>query len=614
MQFFEPISVKGCTDVNTEIRKIADIYALTEDMISFDILQVSTLYRGEKKKDFSLLPDEECIKILGDDAEYNKNDFELKQAYDIMLRGLKDDDLAPFLALKMDKECYELSLELKKGLEVRNDEAFFNELYAQITRLKACQNIIIRLFGEDTKQEIEALKELFAHLNIQGKIESSQHIVIAKASGFIPEMQAKFKFILQEDWNGSHALKVDFASYAAKSGDLVGLELKAQAGKSGRNLKGEYIHVKKQESAPEEIKIRFKDSEFRKEDKADSVEYYALQDGYVAMSEGELRTIVDFNFPEVSLRKNGSLLGGDKKGFIVEVTCADPNQDAIGASVTLEAAEVKIYGSVAENAQVIANKAEINGQTHQSASVRANEINIDIHKGTAIGSKIRINRLELGDVDGEEVFVEQANGGSIKARQISINALHSHTKIALSELLHIKSMSGGENRFLISSRASLKAQEEVQLVNAQVEQNLQKMNKLLSALNKDLARVRKTKPVVEKIKIIMEENKKNNKPNERNITDSVAQYVILLRRTKYLKEALVALQEQTKGLSNHLEVLDRQTQDAKITADTAWQQDNEVIYERFFPEGRDIMLLSDGEEVDIAIDKEELKLIKQERE
>lgn len=445
-------------------------------------------------------------------------------------------------------------------------------------------------------------------------LESAQSLVIAKAS-FIPEMEASFRFVLQEEWNKTHSENVEFASYAAKSGELVGISLKHQAGMSGRNLKGDYINVKKQDIEGDDKikKLRFKESEFSIEEKEDEVLYYAAQDGYVSVGEGELRILLDFNFPEVSLRKNGSLLGGDKKGFVVEVTCADPNQDAIGASIVLEAQDIKIYGSVAENAKVIAKKLEINGQTHQSAIIRADEMSIDIHKGSAVGEKIRINRLELGSVKGEEVSIEQANGGNIEAKKITIASLHSHTKIALSQHLYIKAMNGGENHISINSRASLKASEEVEHFNAQIEHNIKEMNTLLAVLNKDLSRVRKTKPVVEKIKVIMEENKKNNKPNERNITESVAQYVVLLRRTKYLKERLITLQEKSKTYSTALQNLDLQTQNAKITSDAPWQNDNEIVYESFFPEAKDIMLLSHGEEVDIGIDKESLRLVREVR-
>lgn len=614
MQLFEPVSVKGCADVSAEIKKISELYALEEKMISFDILQISTFFRGEKKKDFASPSIEERDKILSNDAEYNKNDFEIRQVYDISLRGLKENDLAPFVELKLDSHCYELSLELKAGLEVKNDESFFEELYAEITRKKLAHNIIIRLFDSGVKQEIANLKELFSQLQISGVLESTQSFVIAKAS-FIPEMEASFRFILQEEWNKTHSENVEFASYAAKSGELVGISLKHQAGMSGRNLKGDYINVKKQDIEGDDKikKLRFKESEFSIEEKEDEVLYYAAQDGYVSVGEGELRILLDFNFPEVSLRKNGSLLGGDKKGFVVEVTCADPNQDAIGASIVLEAQDIKIYGSVAENAKVIAKKLEINGQTHQSAIIRADEMSIDIHKGSAVGEKIRINRLELGSVKGEEVSIEQANGGNIEAKKITIASLHSHTKIALSQHLYIKAMNGGENHISINSRASLKASEEVEHFNAQIEHNIKEMNTLLAVLNKDLSRVRKTKPVVEKIKVIMEENKKNNKPNERNITESVAQYVVLLRRTKYLKERLITLQEKSKTYSTALQNLDLQTQNAKITSDAPWQNDNEIVYESFFPEAKDIMLLSHGEEVDIGIDKESLRLVREVR-
>lgn len=617
MQYFEPIPIKSCNDVGMEIRKVADFFALEEEMVSFDIVSITTLHRGEKKKDFSILGGEELHNILSNDEQYLRDDFEIRQVYDILIRCLKGNDLAPFVALRMDSQCYELTLDLKAGLEIIPDDNFFNSLYEEITRKKVVEHIIIRLFGEDTQKEITYLKELFSHLGLKGKLESDQSVVIGKASQFVPEVKPHFIFVLEDQWKKSNTIHVDFASYAAKGGDVVGISIKAQAGSSGRNLKGEYVNVKKQDKpegekkAEEEVKIRFKESDFRKEDKEGVAEYYALQDGYVDFGERELRLITDFVFPEVSLRKNGSLLGGVQKGFVVEVTCADPSQDAIGASIILEASEVKVYGSVAENATIIAKKIEINGQTHQSSHIKAEDITIDIHKGTAVGNKVRVNRLELGRIDGEEVVVESVVGGQIRAMDITITKLHAHSKISLSNKLYVKEMLGGENEIVISPKASLKAQEQSEYVNSQIAHNIEEINTLLHVLNKDLVEVRKTKPVVEKIKVIMEENKKNNKPNEKNITDSVAQYVILLRRTKYLKERIVALQESSKKLNASLEVLDKKTREAKIISDTQWQKDNEIIYEHFFPEGRDTMLISDGESAHIGIDQETLKLIKE---
>lgn len=620
MQLFEPIVVKGCSDVRAEIQKIIDLYALKSDMVNFDILGIATLHRGEKKKDFSLLQEDERNAILGDDGVYEKNDFEIKQVYDVLLRAIKNDELMPFVTLHIDSMCYEMSLELKAGITIGEDDIFFNKLYEEITRQKVRQNIIVRIFGEQIKTEINYLKDLFSHLGIQGKLEETRRVVIGRCNGFMPEIHANFRFLLQEEWNKESGQSVDFASYAAKNGELVGISVKPQAGASGRNLKGEYIPMQKRgDSEGGEnkelgaVKIRFKDGEFREEEKESGIEYYVLQDGFVSMGEGELRIITDMNFPEVSLRKNGSLLGGKSRGFVLEVSCADPNQDAVGASIILEASELKIYGSVAENAQIIANKAEINGQTHQSSLIRANELNIDIHKGKAFGEKIHINRFELGEVCGEEIFIEQANGGTIFGRAIHINALHSHTKISLSQELCIKSMNGGGNRFCITSRASFKAQEEVAYAEKKIDSNIKEMNTMLAVFNKDLALVRKTKPVVEKIKKIMEENKRSNKPNERNITESMAQYVILLRRTKYLKERLLYLQNESRELQSKLENLEAQTQEAKIKSEGKWIQENEFVYECHFPESKDILILTEGEEVDIGIDKENHKLVRETR-
>lgn len=601
MQLFEPVLVKGCADVGGEIKKLSQLYAIEEHLISFDILQISTFYRGEKKKDFSLLEPDERDKILQDDAEYNKNDFELKQVCDVLIRSIKDGDLAPFVALEIDEDNYALTLELKAGLEIKDDESFYSELYAHITRQKIINHVIIRLFDKAIKPEIESLKELLAKLDIKGKLESSQKLLLAKSTGYVPTSAGSFQFLLQEAWNSTNDTSIDFASYAAKSGELVGISLKPREGVSGRNLIGEYTHAKAADSSAES-KLRCKEGEFKIEEKEESVEYYASIDGYVSVADGELKMQSNFALAEVSQRSGGSLLGGDKKGFVVEVTCTDNNQDAIGANAILEAAEVKVYGSIGENAKIVAQKAQINGLTHQSASVKADEIEIEMHKGSAIGKKVVVKNLEVGSVEGEEVTIEEAMGGSIGARDLTINNLHANVNIAISHALNIKNISDGKNRVIITSRASPEAKAKVAELDSKTQEHIKAMNILLNALNRDLARVRKAKPVVDKIKDIMEENKKNNKPNGKDITDSMVQYVTLLRRTKYLKERLVALQKDSKALSATLEALDKETLEAKIITNSAWQKDNEIVYESFYPESRDTIILSEGEKCAISID------------
>lgn len=612
MQLFEPFSIKGCPDVELEVRKVEQTYAFDSNMVSFDILQINTLYRGEKKKDFTLLEGEERDRILSNDQEYNRDDFEIRQLYDVKIRGLKDNDLAPFVFLKIDSECYELYLELKAGLEIRDDDEFFGELYEEIMRKKVLMRVIVRLFGDYVFDEIEHLRELFVQLGLKGKLESDRSFVVAKASGFIPSTEAHFRFILQEEWNKSHTESVEFASYAVKSGELVGIAFKDQAGSSGRNLLGEYISCKKQD-VEHSLKIRYKKEEFHKVDNNGIAEYYADLDGYVSFGEDELRLISDFSFSEVSLRKNGSLLGGHLKGFVVDVTCSNPSQDAIGASVILEASDIKIYGSVAENSQIIGNKVEVNGQTHQSSVIRAKELSIDKHKGSAFGEKISINSLENGSVDGQDILVHEASGGTMRAEKLIIEKLYSRTTSYVACSVHIKEVKGGDNRVMITSRATTQIQESVAYTTGKIESNIAQINTLLGVLNKDIMHIRKIKPLIERIKVIMEDNKKNNKPNKPEITSNIAQYMLTLRRSKYFKERLLALQEDSKKLNAYLEELDVHTKDAKVTLESPWQKENEIVFESFFPASRDILFLDDGENVDIRIDKQTLKLVREAR-
>ncbi|MDD3344752.1 MAG: hypothetical protein PHR87_14405, partial [Sulfurospirillaceae bacterium] len=115
----------------------------------------------------------------------------------------------------------------------------------------------------------------------------------------------------------------------------------------------------------------------------------------------------------------------------------------------VQVSEIDISGNVGPNAKVQAKRATVDGQTHKSSQMIANDLTINVHKGSAVGDNIKITRLEHGTVEGKKVEIAQALGGNIRAKDIEIGMCASHVKATASRRIEIKKLQGSENVFTI---------------------------------------------------------------------------------------------------------------------------------------------------------------------
>ena len=63
--------------------------------------------------------------------------------------------------------------------------------------------------------------------------------------------------------------------------------------------------------------------------------------------------------------------------------------------------------------------------------------------------EIHITRLEHGEVEGDVVSIKQAIGGTIRAKEVTIEILGSHVKIFAAHRIVINKLQGGENTLVI---------------------------------------------------------------------------------------------------------------------------------------------------------------------
>lgn len=509
-----------------------------------------------------------------------------------------------------------------------------------------CVSLGQKMF-EDLAQKINAL-------NLQDKCENDElqeeiTFELERSAVFVPKANSSLRFLPKEEWEKENNTSLGLASYAVEANQEVLRVSYESEGESGRNLKGKYYDYslpnmeeededddwdsdekdkeKKQEPTPESKEgegaeqkapepkekiareIAFDEKLFSKAEKDEYVSYTALQKGYVGIKQGYLKMIESNEFKEVNLRNVGHLLGGLDKDIVVTISGQNPEDDAVGRGMVIEATQIDIMGSVGEKARIIGKEITIHGQTHQSSFVQCEKCDIDFVKGTVVANELRIKNSEMANLDAKNIKIDIATGGQIRAQNLTINKLYSHSKIYFSGTLQIKSIEGGENELHISADCYYGIRNVVEENNEFIQKCTNKVNALLRLLNKENENIRKSKPIVAQLKSIIDEKKRLKEPIDKKIRDAMAEYVALVKNAEFLKERIATVQNAAKSKNEELKQIDEELQNAKIITRSGWKRHNEIFYEHIYPKGRDMVALDDSPQRNISIDKENLKLV-----
>ena len=175
----------------------------------------------------------------------------------------------------------------------------------------------------------------------------------------------------------------------------------------------------------------------------------AKQAGYITLEGSTYIIKSELDVDTIDFKSTGSISSGKDSEVTLSVKENDSQKDAIGENMEVEVSEIDIKGNIGPNAKVSARRATVEGQTHISSEIDADDLTINVHKGLAIGDNITITRLEQGIVEGKKVTIAQAAGGEISAKDIEIGICASYVKATASRLIEIQKLQGSENVFTI---------------------------------------------------------------------------------------------------------------------------------------------------------------------
>jgi len=578
-------------NVAKEIFKIAKSYDMDPELLDFNLLDVQTYTRmiteESKEAEWEEIAVEEA-QAFDDEAMLLNPNFQIKQTYEIEVFSKKSPKEDPYRELKLSvganaTKC-KVYLSISQGSKVTYRQRFEHDFLDMINKKKIRAGILIYMF--DSMVEDVASK-ISARVRIAEEVEFSKNETHLIAEGYEPTPTIDDELILHYEKNQEvdENERVDYSSrgfiQSVKEGDLLIEYIKAQPGKPGRNCRGEYIEPK-EPTVLHEPKFNVSENIRVVEDEK-SIKYYATENGYIALENNTYIIKQEVDVEAISFKTTGSIESGVDSEVNIIVKEADAVKDAVGPGMTVEVSEIEIDGNVGSNAKVIAQKASVGGQTHKTATVKADDLDINVHKGSAYGGKIHITRLEHGSVEGEYVDIAQAVGGNIRAKEVTLEICASHVKVTASKKIEIKRLLGSENTFTIDPLLSRDVQNSVESNEEQIKELELDIRELKKEIEKYTTLIKNgTKSFIEIKKRLLHYQKNKVKMPE-SFVKKYKQFQNMQQRLKELQEEYKQKQEKLNLLTTRTASFQDNIFDARIINHDKWVGYNEIKFKLVDP-------------------------------
>lgn len=603
MEFFATKKLKAIKDWVRELTQFCADSNLTFGVCNFHVSSIRTIL----KKDGS-----ELSRSFFKET-YDQTKDEIYQVFDVDVSP-KEYDFSK-LNFTFGNRYLEATLVLQEGLLIDDSEAYLAQLTDAVIAFLIQKGIII-ISPEVIKSRLDKI--------IKDNFTPPCTVIEDKRFTFLRSKAVNnhkgFTNLLKKRWckeNNQAAIKG--ALYAVNEGEPIGFYLKDLSATSGRNLQGEFVDMKQlslntpqvdsgRDAKEQEVQgasFRYKNapeagSGITKTEEGGVAKYEASGDGIVELTEAGLRLIDIATFKQVSV-KTGCILGGLNKAVEVDIDCPDASKDAVQTGAIIEAKVVNIRGNVGERVLIRAQKLSINGQTHQSCLIYAEEATVSIHKGLLHGGDMDIEKLESGKVYGRRVNVIETQGARIEGSQIIISNLHSNNSVSFSNKLHIKSVSGKENQISFDMFADREQRQILQTV-IQKDELLKKNIAARVAYCKSLAnKLNKIKPLIENLRPLVERSKKEGFDLDSDTRKTLGLYVLLLKQIKEQKDSANGLQEKREDNARRGREVEDLLGEARISTESGWKGNNQIVLTRRFPPSQQRIFTQDSEMFEVFI-------------
>ncbi len=579
-------------NIASEIFKVAKSYEIQPEALDFNLFDVQTYVREVTEENAATVEWDEIspdkMHELDKERQLLNPNFQIKQIYEVEIFLKQLDPSSPCYEFKTAvganaTKC-KVYLSVLAGSKLSAYPQFSHDFEDMLNKKKIRAGILIYIFDD---MVAPLISKLSAQLEVAEELSFAKNETYLIAESYEPTATINDKIILHYETNHEidENIKIDYAArgfiQSVKEGDLLIEYVKPQLGKPGRNCRGEFMN-------PQEPTVKFEPTfnvdetiKIVEDDKA--IKYYAKENGYIAFENNTYLIKTEVDVGEISFKTTGSIESGVDSDVNISVREADAIKDAVGSGMHVEVTEIDIDGNVGSNAKVVAKKAKIGGQTHKTAMIRADDVEIHVHKGKAYGKKIRIERLEHGYVDGDEVYITQALGGHIRAKKVHINVCSSHVHVTASKQIEIKKLIGSENSFTIDPLLKKDEQENAQEHNKQIKELEKELRDVNADVKKYKIYIKEGMPAFMEIKKRLLHYKKNGVKMPESFVKKYKQFQSMQQKLKELITQSETLQDRLNLLTTRTASFQDNIFDARVINRDSWKGYNEIKFKLVDP-------------------------------
>lgn len=576
-------------NVAKEIMELAKKNGVNPNSLDFDILEVTSYTRVKKEKEdveWTLITPVQLLELDTAADILNKN-FEIKQIYEIEIYTKDTNNLFRnfYAAIGANATKCKIYLSIKAGSELSNIPSFDSEFLNYINKSKIRAGILIGIFDEMLK---DVISKISATIRVEGSIKYDKNHTILVADAYEPTATIDDALILHYDKNNNMAderTRVDYAKRgfikSVVEDDILIEYIKPKNGKPGRNCRGEFLE-------PMEPKVKnvpdfSVDDTIEIIDEKDNIIYKAKTNGYISLEAKVYRIKSDVDVQEISFRTTGSVSTGFDSKVSLSVKENDYQKDAIGSGMEVEVNEIDIKGNVGPSAKVYAKRATVDGQTHKTSHMEASDLTINIHKGTAFGDSIKITRLEHGAVQGKNITVGQALGGSISGRDVEIDLCASYVKVTASRLIEIKKLQGSENIFTIDPLLQKETKDDSDDVKNEIEELKKSVNEIKKEVDKYIKIVQDNQAAFNEVKQRLIHYKKNGIQMPASFVTKYKQFQKIQEHLENIKNEYSVKNDKLLLLTTRKASFQDNIADARVINRDRWIGHNEIIFKLTSP-------------------------------
>lgn len=563
-----------------DLKRLSQESNISAEFIDFNILEIFTTYTNSQNQDPVSVSEDE-LGIFDDLDFYLDESLSISQSYRVEFydtRDSKTKDL-PRIAIGVNKGLTKVIATIFKSSDVKYEKEYEKTLYEYICKQLLRAKILIGIRIGDLKEE---LKKIASIIRIKELLDKDVKLTITRGVEARLPVNARTVYVYKEKLqNQSEDGKINHASRGFLLGvvvdEIIIEQYKSEAGRAGRNVRGEYISVP---VANEDgtAEISFNEENIKRVDDERSTKFIAKKPGFVSDDKGFFDIKDQLELDEINFKTTGSVETSVDANVSLVIKEDDVIKDAIGTGVIVEAAEVDVRGSVGANAIINANIVHIGGQTHAKAKITAQKANIAVHIGYVDADEVEIDRLENGTVVANRVKIGQVVGGNITAQHIQIDTLGSNCTITASTYIGIKILKGNNNKFIIDSSKMKEQRDDIQGHLQKLEIAKQDISKIPKKLEARRIVIEENRGSIYKIKAKIEELKKAKITPHVTFLKKLKEYQALVDEYNEMLADYKYKKGEIERIKSELDVMQNGIFAAKIVNRSRWNELNEVWF------------------------------------